>query len=343
MSGHTDTSLSHNTLPGPIDTILSDDTLGSIEISGLAKANNGEYVALEIPRELPDPLSNDLNYPHRDRLQNREFPSSDGKKPALKLKLGELLGEGSCGWTYAVEVIPPPSGYTFTIPHPLVVKIAKQTEGRRISEEADVYDMLKPVQGKATAWCYGYFRRPVNLQELSITPWDPETTFPRSKETFDVHNMPHPCASLSILLLERLGKPLSETVDPSRPDSLRNIPEAVLREQLMQLCRDVYQCRIVHLDIKPSNILRASLNAPAPASSTDISSPVNLWRLVDWDQAQKVKWPLRYSEPYSFTIDGMMDLVVPKFYAYEDELQMEEEREAKKLEMTRLRKVGSSA
>lgn len=110
----------------------------------------------------------------------------------------------------------------------------------------------------------------------------------------------------------------------------------------MQLCLDVYQYGIIHLDIRPQNILRASLTAPAPTSSTDTSSPVNPWRLVDWDQAQRVKWPPRYSEPYSFTIDDMMDLVVPAFYAREDKLQREEERKVKKLEMT-LRKVGSSA
>lgn len=190
---------------------------------------------MKIPREVPDPLSIDENYWDSDglpigdpRKRDRNTLPWSGSEITLKLKMGELIGAGSSGWVYAVEVISSHPGCSFSTP-PLVVKVAKQTGGRRISEEAEAYDQLRGAQGTATGICYGYFRRSVNLQELSILPWDPECTFPRSKETFDVHDMPNPCASLSVLLLQRLGKSLQDTVDPSRSDSLRNIPPEVLR------------------------------------------------------------------------------------------------------------------
>ncbi|KAL1943371.1 hypothetical protein VTO73DRAFT_4446 [Trametes versicolor] len=326
-----------------LSTSLSQDCLGYIEISGLAKANDGQFATLRIPREVPDPLSIDENYWDSDGLPIGEPSKRDrntlpwsGSEVTLKLKMGELIGAGSSGWVYAVEVIPSYPGCSFSTP-PLVVKVAKQTGGRRISEEAEAYDQLRGAQGTATGICYGYFRRSVNLQELSIPPWDPECTFPRSKETFDVHDMPNPCASLSVLLLQRLGKSLQDTVDPSRSDSLRNIPPEVLREQLLEMCRGLFPpFDLVHLDIRPENILRASLTAPALTSSSDTSNPANPWRLVDWEKVEKLRLPLECSDPfsiYSHAIQDMLDDVCPALYDAEDRLKRKEERRARKLRM----------
>lgn len=132
-----------------------------------------------------------------------------GSNIGLNLELGELICSGRAGWVYEIKVITTPDKFTPELP-PLVIKIAKQSEGRRVSEEAGVYEQLREFQGRFIPQSYGYFRRPVNLQELTVMPWDPTCTFPRSEDTFDIYNMPHPCASLNLFLMERLGPSLED-------------------------------------------------------------------------------------------------------------------------------------
>lgn len=108
-------------------------------------------------------------------------------------------------------------------------------------------------------------------------------------------------------------------------------------EQLLEMCRGLFPpFDLVHLDIRPENILRASLTAPALTSSSDTSNPANPWRLVDWEKVEKLRLPLECSDPfsiYSHAIQDMLDDVCPALYDAEDRLKRKEERRARKLRM----------
>ncbi len=100
------------------------------------------------------------------------------------------------------------------------------------------------------------------------------------------------------------------------------------------MCRALFQFDLVHQDIRPENILRASLTAPARASSSDTSRPANPWRLVDWEKVIKMRRPSKYSDPfsvYSSVIQDMMEDECPALYDAEDMLKRREERRARKL------------
>ncbi|EIW56339.1 uncharacterized protein TRAVEDRAFT_49168 [Trametes versicolor FP-101664 SS1] len=164
---------------------------------------------------------------------------------------------------------------------PLAVKIAARIKGRRLSEEADVYDQLSSLQGTIIPLCFGYFRRFVNLQEMSLAPWDPNCTFPRS---FDIYHMPHTDASLNMLLMERMGTSLRKTPRHILPDNLSE-----LRDQLIQMYKAAGELGFNHKDIKSANILRVL----EPSATTAASESGYLWRLVDWEDCHKMEMPLQ--------------------------------------------------
>lgn len=123
----------------------------------------------------------------------------------LQLEVSDLLSSNDRGSVYAVTATNADS-LPFCIP-PLVIKVASEREGRKLAEEAGMYRDLESLQGVVTARCYGYFRAAVNHLETAIRPWDDFNAidWPRTHDKLDIFRMPNPCASLNILLLERLG------------------------------------------------------------------------------------------------------------------------------------------
>ncbi|KAI0369551.1 hypothetical protein BV20DRAFT_1122014 [Pilatotrama ljubarskyi] len=109
-------------------------------------------------------------------------------------------------WVYAVSItIIDEESLPFRVP-PLVIKVAAHRQGgRRLAREAEWYDALRCMQGISLARCYGYFRREVDRRSQVVEPWDPACKFTRTEEDFDIFDLPHPSASLNVLLLERLG------------------------------------------------------------------------------------------------------------------------------------------
>ncbi|KAI0350543.1 hypothetical protein OH77DRAFT_1430877, partial [Trametes cingulata] len=97
----------------------------------------------------------------------------------------------------------------FYVP-PLVIKVAPLRLGKRLAREAAWYEGLRCMQGVSLARCFGYFRREVDQRKIVVAPWDPDCKFPRTEEDFDIFDLPHPSASLNVLLLERLGSPIDD-------------------------------------------------------------------------------------------------------------------------------------
>lgn len=108
----------------------------------------------------------------------------------------------------------------FYVP-PLVIKVAAERKGRTLAQEAGMYRDLESLQGVVIARCYGYFRTVVNHLQMAIRPWDDfdAIDWPRIPDKFDIFQMPNSCASLNVLLLERLG----EIINPASDDSARKI------------------------------------------------------------------------------------------------------------------------
>ncbi|KAI0673235.1 hypothetical protein C8Q78DRAFT_1077511 [Trametes maxima] len=190
---------------------------------------------------------------------------------------GELLTSESSGnaVVYEVEILSQDSNGV-QLP-PLVAKIAKESTGRMLSKEAGFYERLRSLQGVVTPRCYGYFRTFVNLQETYIIPWDTnpdKTVFPRSG--FSVYNLPHPAASLNILLLERLGRPLNQIPRLEHRDSLPL--------QLDAMVTAVSRFSVIHMDIAGRNVLEAS-TAPLDSATINTGHGPYDWRIIDWEHA----------------------------------------------------------
>ncbi|KAI0673248.1 hypothetical protein C8Q78DRAFT_1077522 [Trametes maxima] len=214
-------------------------------------------------------------------LGPKETGANETTTPLI-LQLGKLLSnEGelseSSGHSivYEVEVL---SQDGVQLVPPMVAKIAKESTGRKLSREAGFYERLRSLQGVIIPRCYGYFRRFINLQEVYIIPWDSnpdETVFPRTG--FSVYNLPHPAASLNILLLERLGRPLDQI---SRLGKYRGS----LRSQLSAMVSTVSEFDVFHMDIAGRNVLEASTTPLDPGTVDTSHGPYN-WRIIDWECA----------------------------------------------------------
>lgn len=111
------------------------------------------------------------------------------------------------------------------LPRRMVIKVAGQTSGRDIAQEAIMYNHLLRLQGVVIPRCYGYFRQTINLQEYVVTPWNPDTKFPRTHNDLDVFDMPNTCANLNVLLLGYVGEQIPQgfTAAKDRYKELRQV------------------------------------------------------------------------------------------------------------------------
>ncbi|RPD63498.1 hypothetical protein L227DRAFT_599141 [Lentinus tigrinus ALCF2SS1-6] len=170
-----------------------------------------------------------------------------------------------------------PDQYPYRIP-PLVIKVAAQREGRRIYNEANMYNVLESVQGLVVPRCYGYFRVAVNQYETTILPWNPECRFPRDPARFDVFRMPHQSASLNILLLEEVGDRIP----------IGSVARDDLRTELRTMYEELVRLGIDHHDIRYPNILLAPTSPPGLEGrcSATLKRPFK-FRLVDFEHSAR--------------------------------------------------------
>ncbi|KAJ3008345.1 hypothetical protein NUW54_g3187 [Trametes sanguinea] len=278
--------------------------ISKIRVLGLARDNDGSPIKeFDIPQVVPDlpkallehgihQLTQDNWARIHDKLKNHNansIPLQSQEELILRLTLDDKpMHRGKRAHVYRVtEAIvlqqsdgcsePRPLQPPLCLP-PLVAKIALERWGRSLCEEAEMYRALAILQGIIMPRCYGYYRRFVNLQTTSITPWCPNDTFPRSA-TFDIFRMPNSCASLNILLLEKLGR-------PPRPDPVsRSVPSGLL-EQWTEM-GDILTC-LGPIPLLPQ-LTRAPKSESEPTEATTrekiLSYSPYMWRIIDWEFA----------------------------------------------------------
>ncbi|KAI0633185.1 hypothetical protein C8Q77DRAFT_1158591 [Trametes polyzona] len=273
--------------------------ISSVAIRGLARGNEGNPLTLTVPRVapiFPPPSARKQFDDHAWHIQpgGSLYPDRLEGGIELALDLGEELYRGEASSStpvagiYDVTVVSKHAD--IEIP-PLVAKVSKQTQGRWLSNEAGVYKLLEPFQGTIVPRCYGYFRCHVNLQTMTVVPWNPDCQFPRGE--FDIYDMPHPCATLNILLLEKLGRPLS-ALGVERMD---NKDKASIGKELLEMFMKTAHYGVGHVDIALENVLEAPANA----------GPGYRFRIVDWNQYGDSNWPVRHPDYYETDVMGYLD------------------------------------
>ena len=181
-------------------------------MEGLSKRNDGTPEKLEIKRVAPDSAKT-MFYKFSVGSEAYRLPAIPDLPPSsptpeggitLELKVGDILGRSDRNLVYAVTITNTDK-LGCSVP-PLVMKVAKYSKGRNVSEEAGMYQDLECLQGSVIPRCYGYFFTIIDRTQLSILPWDgANCRYPR---VIDRYDPPHPAAPLSIMLLERLGDPI---------------------------------------------------------------------------------------------------------------------------------------
>ncbi|KAI0633156.1 hypothetical protein C8Q77DRAFT_1074023 [Trametes polyzona] len=275
--------------------------ISSVAIRGLARGNEGNPLTLTVPRVAPifPPVSECKRFENdawHIQPGGSLYPDRLEGGIELALDLGEELYRGKASSStpvagiYDVTVVSKHAG--IEIP-PLVAKVSKQTQGRWLSNEAGVYKLLEPFQGTIIPRCYGYFRCHVNLQMMTVVPWDPDCQFPRGE--FDVYDMPHTCATLNILLLEKLGRPLS-TLGVKRMDDRE---KASIGKELLEMFNKTARYGVGHDDFAERNILEAPANV----------GPGYRFRLVDWDKYEDSNWAVENPKAYRNVVMMNLDSV----------------------------------
>lgn len=94
--------------------------------------------------------------------------------------------------------------------------------------------------------------------------------------------------------------------------------------QLMEMCGAVATSGILHLDIRPANILRASLSGsekPVWTTQTGRSTPANPWRMVDWELARKYlpKDAGAVLDQYEDQVNYMLENSIPYHYSGDED------------------------
>ena len=182
-------------------------------MEGLSKRNDGTLEKLGIKRVAPDSSKKKIYKEISDGFGAYRLPAIPDLPPSsptpegtitLELKVGDILGRSDRNLVYAVTITNTDKLDCY-VP-PLVMKVAKYSKGRNVSEEAGMYQDLECLQGSVIPRCYGYFFTIIDRTQLSILPWDgANCRYPR---VIDRYDPPHPAAPLSIMLLERLGDPI---------------------------------------------------------------------------------------------------------------------------------------
>ncbi|KAI0698811.1 hypothetical protein C8Q76DRAFT_246908 [Earliella scabrosa] len=189
----------------------------------------------------------------------------------LRLQLGRRISRTTDH--HLVYEVTPLNGEAFDIPA-LVLKVAKELDGRDVAEEAAMYTHLQPLQGVVIPRLYGYFNCYVNRLERIVTPWDGKhVSLPR---TFDEFRMPNQLASLNMLLLERVGGRI-----PLKP-----LPEG-LQQDLYEMTIDFLNYGVLYTDWRRSNIRFAPSSPPGlDGLPSPLYNRVYKYRFIDLEDAR---------------------------------------------------------
>ncbi|RPD63490.1 hypothetical protein L227DRAFT_651112, partial [Lentinus tigrinus ALCF2SS1-6] len=289
---------------------LPPNVVASLRVHGLAKDNAGLPVVIELLLQQPcEPPVEELDHCPPAPALPPPLPYSSSPRIQLDVELvcqipmlgGSDVGLGDSDYEddetevkelyhddemvedpyqrtdttlYSVRPLNPDQ-YPYHIP-PLVIKIAAQREGRRIYDEANIYNVLESVQGLVVPRCYGYFRVAVDQYETTIVPWNPECRFPRDPARFDVFRMPHHSASLNILLLEKVGDRIP----------IGSVPRKKLRAELRAMYEELVRLGVDHFDIDYANVLLAPASPPGLEGrcSAILKRPFK-FRLIDFEHS----------------------------------------------------------
>ncbi|KAH9934235.1 uncharacterized protein B0H18DRAFT_1187967 [Fomitopsis serialis] len=185
----------------------------------------------------------------------------------LHLELSEVIQQEGCHHVY--RVIPRTShesSQAFTYP-PMVIKVSAESkfDGQSLAEEAAMYDHLMSLQGSVIPRCYGYFTRPFMLfGNVGLT-----------------HN-----ASLSILLLEFVGRPVSDYYGLGQD----------LREDLYGMYNELCELGIYHRDLRPKNVLWVDERLEGlPSLASPRSGRVYGFRIIDLESVVQTNMSTSHS------------------------------------------------
>ncbi|KAH9910560.1 uncharacterized protein B0H18DRAFT_1068006, partial [Fomitopsis serialis] len=181
----------------------------------------------------------------------------------LHLELSEVINQE--GHHHVYRVVPRTShesSQAFTYP-PMVIKVSVESEsdGQGLAKEAAMYDHLISLQGSVIPRCYGYFTRPSSLFG-------------------NIWLMPNANASLSILLLEFVGRPVSDYYGLGQD----------LREDLYDMYKDLCELGIYHHDLRHENVLCVDEDSGLeglPSLASPRTGRVYGFRIIDLETAEQ--------------------------------------------------------
>ncbi|CAL1706342.1 unnamed protein product [Somion occarium] len=303
----------------PPDTVPA-NAFVNVTLSGATK--NGVPIHLQrgVPRPnkpfLLDGLSDAVigKRPPK-RLPSKLPPPGD---MTLHLSLGTKIGRGRVGRVYEATVDLKQSSPELTnmVLPPLVVKVSRRHDAKRLAREAFYYEEMECLQGCAIPRYYGLYqttippatdflpwthdkvnRRPGRHGDYSDESDSESESEPESKSSdkdddddaededadsqvysSDEEELPTPTI-LSILILERVGGRIP----------LRKPLSDDVHEDIHTIYADFGRLGVDHCDIRYFNILRApsSSESPLPSLPSPFTQRTYNWRVVDFDNACK--------------------------------------------------------
>ncbi|OCH91395.1 hypothetical protein OBBRIDRAFT_873170 [Obba rivulosa] len=139
-------------------------------------------------------------------------------------------------------------------------------------DEKSAYDEVEIIQGSVTARCYGLFWGHLESGHNPIG-WDTSKyeTEPAAQE-------------ISVLLLERLGDPLSR-------DMLGHPFPSEIIDEWEELLDDFNELNIFYRDLHRRNILRAPRSPPGlPTRECPVHRKQHAWRIIDLGCKREKNW-----------------------------------------------------
>ncbi|CAL1706325.1 unnamed protein product [Somion occarium] len=233
----------------------------------------------------------------------------------LHLSVGAKIGRGRVGRVYKATIDltnSSPELSNMVLP-PLVVKISRRHDAKRLAREAYYYEEMECLQGCAIPRYYGLYQTVIQ-PSMDFLPWvhdkvnrrpgchgdcsdkddsdtdsessecdddgdkDTEDEDSEDSEVYSSDEEEPPTPTLvSILILERIGGrlPLGKSLPPG------------IKEELETIYADLARLGVDHCDIRYFNILRAPKNRSLHSLPSPFTQRTYGWRIVSFDNACK--------------------------------------------------------
>ncbi|KAF8987523.1 hypothetical protein BDQ17DRAFT_1435583 [Cyathus striatus] len=245
-------------------------TIIKLHINKLVVNARGEYVPVTLQRYIPVEKDGKVKAKLRKALASDEEHNFKWFEAGLSAR--RRLGHGRCGTAYSTSLnyildYSNPDTERITSPGPeylppVVLKVANEDGLERLASEALNYRKLWSLQGVSIPCYYGWFK-------LSL-----EDGF-RIPGVHSIHEDSSKPRELSILLLERMGKPLS----------LKETDEEV--DDIMDILVDIARSGIRHDDIRYENLFMAPTSPPAlPGEICRSHERRHKFRIIDFESAK---------------------------------------------------------